>query len=418
MTRRGVRIDWDKMSQIEQWIIDKENESCRFIHDQTGITLDPKDLSRADAVAKPLFEVGAELKKNSGNDQWNIDAGVLQRMKHPVADAVLTARKVNKVRRDFIKSIRDHAIGDRLHCSFNQLKGSRSEGGQTGAATGRLSSSHVNIQQQPSEKNTDAETMLAQDYLSQMWRQVYIPDEGGQWACLDYSQQEPRILHHYAELCKCTGAKEAAQKYRDDPKNDNHQMFADMTGLKRKVAKTVYLGKCYRMGGAKFAESLGLPTMRKQYDFGDKLGQWYVTAGPEAQKILDDFRHGAPYVDELAKFAEREGESKGYIRTLLGRHCHFPKEMSNGTWTGNYEDVYKALNKLIQGSAADQTKAALVASDRAGIAVQIQVHDELDLTIYDRKEAEELAEIMRESAPLSLPSAVDIEIGPNWGEIA
>ena len=425
MTRRGVRLDFDKMSKIEEWILAQEGVALDLVKQQTGITLSAEDLAQPNAVAKPLQFIGAELKKNAKNDQFNIDASVLRRLKHPVADAILTARKVNKVRRDFIAGIREHAVGDRLHCTFHQLKGEKAGGGkgQTGAATGRLSSSHVNIQQQPSPKDTDPETMRVEDHLSLMWRQVYIPDEGGEWACLDYSQQEPRILHHYAEITGCPGARDAAQKYRDDPKCDNHQMMADLTGLKRKIAKVIYLGKCYRMGGAKFARSLGLPTVIATYDFGEKIGQKYETAGPEAKAILKAFKNGAPYVDKLAEIAEEQGMLKGHIKTLLGRHCHFPKEMKdnpNGgqqVWSGNYLDGYKALNKLIQGSAADQTKMALATAHEEGIKVGIQVHDELDLTIYSRKEAEDLAEIMRECVPMRVPSAVDIEIGDSWGTI-
>lgn len=423
MTRRGVRIDFKKMDKIEQWILAQEQIALDLVHQQTGIRLNAEDLAQPNAVAKPLQHIGAELKRNARNDQYNIDAGVLRGLKHPVSDAILTARKVNKVRRDFIAGIRDHAIGDRLHCSFNQLKGEKSDGGLQGAGTGRLSSSHVNIQQQPSPKDTDPETMRVEDHLSLMWRQVYIPDEGGEWACLDYSQQEPRILHHYAELIGCTGAKAAAQKYRDDPNQDNHQMMADMSGLKRKPAKALYLGKCYRMAGEKFARSLGLPTVQKVHTFGERKGQKYEAAGPEAQAILDAFKKGVPYVDELADIAEQQGLRKGYIKTLLGRHCHFPKEMKDSptggpkVWTGNYLDGYKALNKLIQGSAADQTKAALADAYEAGIKLGIQVHDELDMTIYNRREAKDLAEIMCECAPLNVPTVVDIEIGDSWGEI-
>ena len=78
---------------------------------------------------------------------------------------------------------------------------------------------------------------------------------------------------------------------------------------------------------------------------------------------------------------------------------------------------HKALNRLIQGSSADQTKLAMVHAHREGIRLQLQVHDEIDLTIHDRAEAERLAEIMRTAVTSSVPFLVDIEIGPNWGEI-
>jgi DNA polymerase I-like protein with 3'-5' exonuclease and polymerase domains len=423
MTRRGVRIDFDKMSQIEEWIFAQEKVALDLVHQQTGIRLKADDLAQPNAVAEPLKYIGAKLKRNVKNQQYNIDQSVLRALKHPVADAILTARKVNKVRRDFIAGIREHAIGDRLHCTFHQLKGSKSGGGLSGAGTGRLSSSHVNIQQQPSPKDTDPDTMHVEDHLSLMWRQVYIPDEGGQWACLDYSQQEPRILHHYAEICGCPGARAAAQRYRDDPKCDNHQMMSELTGLTRKVAKVIYLGKCYRMAAAKFSRSLGLPTVIKEYDFGDKKGQKYETAGPEAAAILKSFKNGAPYIDKLAEIAEEQGMAKGHIKTLLGRHCHFPKEMKDNPdggpqiWTGNYLNGYCALNKLIQGSAADQTKAAMVEAYENGIPLGCQVHDELNFTYHDPSQVKELHDIMINAAPLRVPSKVDVECGPNWAEI-
>jgi DNA polymerase I-like protein with 3'-5' exonuclease and polymerase domains len=382
--------------------------------------LSADDLAQPNAVAGPLQYIGAKLRRNAKNNQYNIDAGVLRGLNHPVSDAILTARKVNKVRRDFIAGIREHAIGDRLHCTFHQLKGEKGGkgGGLAGAGTGRLSSSHPNLQQQPSTKNEDEATMRPEDYLSRMWRQVYIPDEGKQWACLDFKAQEPRILMHYAEICGCPGARAAAQKYRDDPNTDSHTMMAELTGLKRKVAKVVYLGKCYRMSGKLFAQSLGLPTVVKTYGFGERKGQKYETAGPEAEEILKTFREKAPYIDKLAEIAEEQGLSKGHIKTLLGRHCHFPKEMVDGKWTGNYLDGFKALNKLIQGSAADQTKAVMADAFEAGIPIQLQCHDELDFSFSDPSEVKQLHDIMVNAAPLRVPTVVDVECGPNWSDLS
>ena len=414
MKRRGVAVDFDRLGQIENWCADKEQEQLKQVYRHSGRTLNVDDLSAAAAIAPILFSIGAQLQKNAKNKQWNIDAQVLKSLKHPVATAILNARKINKIRRDFIRSVRQHAVNGRIHCSFNQLKrpkSNESEEGTAGTVTGRLSATNPNMQQQPSPKDTDPETMQVTDELSLMWREIYVPDEGGEWACLDYSQQEPRILHHFAELTNCPGAKAACNKYRDDTDNDNHSMFAEMTGLPRKQAKILYLGKCYRMGGAKFAVSLGLPTMRKLIGRGDDQ-KWITTAGPEADVILKQFSAGAPYIDALAKKVERAARKKGHITTLLGRRCRFGMDHD-----GNRLGTHRALNRLIQGSAADQTKKALVEADRAGIRLQLQVHDELDLTIWDRSEAEELAKIMRECAPLTVPSKVDIETGPNWGQI-
>ena len=103
----------------------------------------------------------------------------------------------------------------------------------------------------------------------------------------------------------------------------------------------------------------------------------------------------------------------GFIRTAGGRKCRFPKRPRGG-----YDWAHKALNRLIQGSSGDQTKQAMVNADDAGVAIQLQVHDELDFSIYSLKEATDCAEIMRNALPCNIPAKVDIEIGPSWGEIS
>ena len=129
---------------------------------------------------------------------------------------------------------------------------------------------------------------------------------------------------------------------------------------------------------------------------------------------MKTFDRKLPYVKALAKMCEQRAAQVGHIKTLSGRRCRFPdKEGGGWDWT------HKALNRLIQGSSADQTKMAMVAVEEAGYgeSVQLQVHDELDASVVDRKEAEAIAEIMETVVTLRVPSKVDVEIGPNWGEI-
>jgi DNA polymerase I-like protein with 3'-5' exonuclease and polymerase domains len=78
--------------------------------------------------------------------------------------------------------------------------------------------------------------------------------------------------------------------------------------------------------------------------------------------------------------------------------------------------TYKGLNRLIQGSAADQTKAAMVALHKAGFDIRLQVHDEIALSVRNREEAREAADIMQNAVRLEIPSRVDIEVGRSWGE--
>jgi DNA polymerase I-like protein with 3'-5' exonuclease and polymerase domains len=207
--------------------------------------------------------------------------------------------------------------------------------------------------------------------------------------------------------------------------------MSDLTGTPRKAAKAIYLGLCYGEGGGKLAEDLGLPTRWAvrygswgtpiQYfeDWDDavelnneKNGFMWKVAGEEAQGIIDQFNDRAPYIKKLADYAKKRAEKKGKIRTVGGRVLNF-ELLDNG----KYDECRRALNRLIQGSAADQTKRAMVEVDKAGHHIMLQVHDELDNSVEDKKEAEQISEIMQNAITGLVPFRVDTETGPNWGEI-
>jgi DNA polymerase I-like protein with 3'-5' exonuclease and polymerase domains len=396
MRRHGVRIDFDKLDAIEALCLNKELEQLAHLKHLTGIEVQGGDVWKADVISAPLYHIGATPPRTEKTDKPSVDRGFLEGLKHPVADAILGARKYNKIRTTFCASVREHAVKDRLHCTFNQLKKDREAGGMSGTVTGRLSCTQPNLQQTPAR---DPE-------LGPLWRSLFLPDEGKQWAALDFSQQEPRILTHYAELMKFEGASEAAHRYRTDPSTDMYSLISEMTGLDRKNAKTILLGLSYGMGGAKLCHRLALPT--KIVQNGNRRRE---VAGPEGEDLLRRFNEGAPFVKLLSDRVSQAAEQRGYIKTLLGRRCRFPfGERGRREWT------HKALNRLIQGSAADQTKASLVAATEAGYRIQLQIHDELDLSVSTRAEAEEVAEIMRTAVPLRVPMQVDVEIGKNWGE--
>jgi DNA polymerase I-like protein with 3'-5' exonuclease and polymerase domains len=399
MRRRGVRFSHDRLDHVERWSVEEERKALGIVRQETGINISVGDVWAPGPFVRALKEIGVTPPRTAKTGKDSVTAELLASIDHPAAAAMARARKVNKLRSTFVASIRNYAIGDRIHCVLNQLRREKDTGDLGGAAYGRLSSEHPNMQQQPAR---DPE-------MGPLWRSVYIPDEGGLWARCDYSQQEPRLLTHYAELCRLRGAKEAADHYRNDPNADNHQMMADLTGLPRLQAKNIFLGLCYGMGSAKLAQELGLPT---KWIFSRRWGRMIEVAGPEAKAVLDQFNRRAPYVKALAAKCETEADSKGYIRTLLGRRCRFP-EKENGGW----DWTHKAGNRLIQGGGADQTKAAMIAADEEGFLLQLQVHDELDQTVGSEAEAVELAKIMREVVTLRVPTRVDPETGPSWGEL-
>jgi DNA polymerase I-like protein with 3'-5' exonuclease and polymerase domains len=421
MRRRGVRIDLDKLEEIENWTLIEEAEALAKVKTLTGINIDVGDVWKAAALAPALEFIGIKLEKTK-TGKPSISKEVLDTVDHPVAEALAHARKINKLRTTFASSIRRYMVNGRIHCTFNQIARETERGGQQGARFGRLSAVDPNLQQQPSR-----------DEFAAMWRSIYIPEEGALWACNDYSQQEPRWTTHFAAKMKLPGAAEAAQAYHDDPDLDNHQFMADLTGLPRKQAKDVYLGLCYGEGGAKLSRDLGLPT-RWACRYGDRgtplkmfetqteamafkreqPGGAFVweAAGEEGQDILDKFDERAPFIKKVAKAASDRAKSRGWVRTGGGRVLNFP-ELANG----GYDWCHKALNRIIQGTSADQTKKAIVEIDKAGHHLMLQVHDETDSSVADVAEAKQIGDIMQDAMPALVPFKVDLEIGPSWGEI-
>jgi len=422
LRRRGVRVDLDKLGQIEEWSLNGELQLLKEVDRLTGVKIPLGEVWKPEVLEPALKYIGVSVGRTS-QGKPNIDKDLFDRIDHPVGRLIARARKINKLRTTFAQSVRNHLIGDRIHCIFNQMKRERDDGdGTAGAAYGRLSSEHPNLQQQPSR-----------DDFAPLWRSIYLPEEGKKWAANDYSQQEPRMAVHYASISKeyigryaWLAAIEARDKYRNDPTTDNHQMMADMAGISRKNAKGIYLGLSYGMGGAKLCRQLGLPTMMGVYGprgviypldsmEGQRLveggARVFETAGPEGQELLKTFDHKVPFIKRLAKACERRAKEVGYIMTLSGRRCHFPKDLN-----GNYDWTHKALNRLIQGGSADQTKTAMIECDAEGFDMIIQVHDEVAFSVGDSQEAEKAADIMRTCVPLELPSKVDVEIGENWGD--
>jgi DNA polymerase I-like protein with 3'-5' exonuclease and polymerase domains len=395
MRRRGVRIDFGRLAEVERWALAEETAALDRVYASIGVRIPMGAVWQAELLAVALRAIGVEPPKTD-KGKPSVEAAFLEKIDHDVARALVRARRVNKVRTTFVASLREHAVAGRVHCSYNQLRAQKGETEDLqGAAYGRLSSVQPNLQQQPAR---DPE-------IGPLWRSVYVPDDGRLWAALDYSAQEPRMTVHYASITGCRGAETMVARYRADPATDLHQAMADLAGIKRKEAKTIFLGLCYGMGGAKLCRKLGLSTEWKLRD-----GKQIEVAGPEGRALLERFDELVPFVRGLSKVATLRAETRGFVRTLSGRRCRFPRRAD-----GKFDWTHKALNRLIQGSSADQTKAAMVALDAAGFELQLQVHDEIDLSVRDRAEAEAIARIMETCTPLAVPSRVDVEIGTSWG---
>jgi DNA polymerase I-like protein with 3'-5' exonuclease and polymerase domains len=425
MRQRGVRIDEKKLEEVENFSLQEEAKELRTVQELTGVKIKLGDVWKAVALA-PAFEAVGIVLPRTATGKYSIKKDDVIAYDHPVADALQRARVVNKLRTSFAQSIRNHMVNGRIHCTFNQIARETESGDQKGARYGRLSCIHPNMQQQPSRGE-----------FAELWRSIYIPEDGAIWSCNDYSQQEPRWTTHFANMMKYPKASEAAAEYRNNPLCDNHDMMAKLTGVPRKEAKAIYLGLCYGEGGAKLCNTLGLPTRwclsvgdyksRRVYYFDDEKSArfaaklykekkfLYECAGEKGQAILDQFDERAPFIKKLAKRVQAKANEVGFIRTVGGRRLNF---VEKGDASG-YDFTYRALNRLIQGSSADQMKRAMVEIDAhmPDFYLQLQVHDELDSSASSPTEAVKASEIMKEAILSTVPFRVDVDLGPNWGQL-
>ena len=400
ITLKGINFNRAKCEQEMAKMRGKETEILKHLKSQAGMQV---DIWAAQSIATAFDRMAIQYPKTAAGAP-SFTKSFLDTHEHPMAKMILEARELNKTHGTFLEPYLKHSAKDgRIHTHFNQM---RNEDG--GTVTGRLSASNPNLQQVPARH----------EIIGPLVRGLFLPEDGQIWAANDFSSQEPRLLVHYATLLGLPGAEKMAQAYRDNPDTDFHQMVADMAGIKRKAAKTIGLGLMYGMGKAKLAHSLDLPL-------------------DEASELIATFHSTVPFlkgtVDAVMKRIEHPS-SGGSIRTLLGRKCRFPlwepvewgvnKALPREQAAMEYGSrikragTYKGLNKLIQGSAADQTKAAMVALHKAGFTLMLQVHDEVALSVRNIDEARAAADIMAKAVTLEVPSRVDVETGLNWGDAA
>ena len=395
MRFKGVRVDLEKSQNIKLNLIKREETLIKKIKDLTGVEV---EIMAARSIAKAFDKLKLPYDRTAKSNEPSFTKNFLQNHPHELPKAIAEARELNKAHSTFIDSITKHAVDGRIHADINQI---RSDAG--GTVTGRFSMSNPNLQQIPARHPE----------LGPMIRSIFIPEEKHVWGSFDYSQQEPRILVHYAKLQNLEGVDEIVDAYNAGDA-DFHQVVADMAGIERKQAKTINLGLMYGMGKNKLMAELGL--MKES-----------------AEKLIRQYHSKAPFVKQLMDNVSRKANDRGKIRTLGGRACHFdlwqpvqfgvfkplPLEQARKEYDEPLKRAftYKALNKLIQGSAADMTKKSMVALYKNGIIPHIQIHDEVDISIESQKQAEDIIEIMESAVELKVPNKVDYEKGANWGEI-
>jgi DNA polymerase I-like protein with 3'-5' exonuclease and polymerase domains len=401
MKFKGVRVDIEKAKLLKQQLTNQEQEILLKVKQETGI--EPQ-IWAARSIATVFEKLRLPYERTEKSSAPSFTKNFLSEHKHPIVQMIAKAREINKAHTTFIDTILKFTHKGRIHADINPIRSD-----QGGTVTGRFSYANPNLQQIPARNKE----------LGPMIRSLFLPEVDHKWGCFDYSQQEPRLVVHYAATTEPICFDESVTKIVGEFKNnsvDFHKTVADMAGISRTQAKTINLGLFYGMGKAKLQAELGLNTKE------------------EAEILFNQYHNNVPFVKELMNKTSQFAQTSGSIGTLLGRRCRFNKwepatfgmhtamsfeeaERTYGRGRIRRAMTYKALNKLIQGSAADMTKKAMLDLYNEGIIPHIQIHDELDISVIDDNQAKKIVEIMEGAVTLAIPNKVDYESGETWGDI-
>ena len=391
----GVRVDVEGAHKLKQQLAGEEKE---LLHKIKKETQEDVQIWAARSIEKVFQKLNLPYERTTKTNSPSFTKNFLSSHEHPLVQCIAKAREINKAHTTFIDTIIKYEHKGRIHADINQI---RSDSG--GTVTGRFSYSNPNLQQIPA-RNKD---------LGPLIRSLFVPESGCEWGCFDYSQQEPRLVVHYASLDQDASVFEVKNAYNDGDA-DFHTIVAKMAQIPRTQAKTINLGLFYGMGKAKLQAELGV-------------------SKDKAEELFSIYHNRVPFVKTLMKSVSNRAQQRGQIRTLLGRLCRFhlwePNQFGMHKALPFEQAVqehgpgirraytYKALNKLIQGSAADMTKKSMLDLYKEGIVPHIQIHDELDISVESDKQAKLIKDVMESAVDLEIPNKVDYESGKNWGDI-
>ena len=391
----GVRVDVEKAHKLKNQLASEEKDLLLKVKKETGIDT---QIWAARSIAKVFDKLKLPYERTLKTNSPSFTKNFLSTHEHPLVKCIAKAREINKAHTTFIDTIIKHEHKGRIHADINQI---RSDSG--GTITGRFSYANPNLQQIPARNKA----------LGPLIRSLFIPESGCEWGCFDYSQQEPRLVVHYASLDQDTSVFGVKDSYLQDDA-DFHTIVAKMADIPRSQAKTINLGLFYGMGKAKLQAELGV-------------------SKDAADELFTIYHQRVPFVKTLMNSVSNRAQQRGQIRTLLGRLCRFhlwepnqfgihkalPFEQARQEYGSGIRRAYtyKALNKLIQGSAADMTKKSMLELYKEGIVAHIQVHDELDISVESDIKAKRIKQIMESAVELEIPNKVDYEYGENWGDV-
>ena len=402
MKKVGIRFDQKRAGELIEKVAAKEQEVEKKLWDTYGITGEMINSSKQLGVRMNEMGIESPVRTKTGNQSWA--EGALVRIHHPVTPLIFEYKNYHAILSKFLLgSLSKSVVNGRIHCTFLPML--REEGG---TVTGRFSCRDPNLQQIPARNKGHGED------FSQDMRSLFLPEEGMMLAAMDYSQIEAVLLAHFAQ-----GPQAAWFREQMRAGADLHNIVMGMTGITyRPVVKTFNYGCIYGMGWQ--------TAMEKNYVLFEKLAR---SEGKDIEsftkEIYYNYHKKFPVVKDTMAWAQDIARAHGYIDTMGGRRLHKPTPQYDPV-TGKINDyLYKMLNKLIQGTAADILKQALITADEAGIydvlTLHLLVHDEQVNSVPFTKEgteaAVELQHIMGNvyKEQLLVPIKAECELGPNWG---
>jgi len=383
MRKNGVRIDEKKRDYYIDVLSDRIEKDKKRLFQKYGMF--NCNSSKQIAAIFDGLSVSYGLTEK-GNPKLDKDA--LQAIDHPIVHDIIKIRETEKIVGTFLKNaLTDFIVDGRIHTSLFPLRTD-----ENGTVSGRFSSARPNLQQTPKKDDIDKDSSFAE-----ICRGCFIPEDGLLWGSTDLSQIEYRIIAHYA-----TGPKseEIRRKYNGDPETDYHKFVMDISGLDRSDAKRLNFGKAYFMGIKACSRKFG----------------WTIEKSSALSSIYDD---AVPFVKTTRSKVVSIAKNRGYIKTIMGRRARVSDRLRE------LKKEYVMFNRLIQGSAADYMKLAMLQGYEAGIynvlAPHFPVHDEMNVSIPRTKEGaeafEEQTHIMENCYKLKVPVLAKAEIGKSWGEM-
>jgi DNA polymerase-1 len=407
MRIRGCPIDEERLAKLSITLKEAEAKLYDELQKEHGEHFNP--LSGPD-LGKACDRKGITyLRTATGLPQF--EGAWLQDHPHPMLQLVSTIRQTQKLKKDFVDGLLSKVVKGRIHTQWVQL--ASDEGG---TKSGRLASKNPNNQQIPATKRRNGKP----NPIGAEIRACYVAEPGMQWFKNDYSQQEPRILVHFAALCKMDGAEAAAFSYRANPDMDFYQFVVDICQVNRRRAKDIYLSISYNQGLKAFSQSIG-------------------QSRDEAKVLLNDFNQKLPFIRQISDKCTMLAQTRGYVKTLSGRKRHFnywepantyqmrdegintqpvPLSKAHEKWPGVKlvrAWTHKGLNSVIQGSAADMMKYGLVKGYEEDKRIPyLSVHDEVDGPVTDVEDAKRWQKTMSDCCKLLVPIKGDMSIGKHW----